>query len=43
MFPSEILQQLTNLILANDVTQQVGLIMTHRGNTLTCPDKLVAH
>jgi hypothetical protein len=36
------LQQLTNLILANVVTLQFGLIMTHRGNTVTCPDKLVA-
>jgi hypothetical protein len=37
------LQQLTNLILANVVTLKSGLIMTHRGNALTCPDKLVAH
>ena len=39
----EMLQQLTNLILANVVTLQSGLIMTHRDNTLTCPDRMVAH
>jgi len=43
MFPTEMLQQLTNLILANVVTLKFGLTMTHRDNTLTCPDKLVAH